>query len=114
MISTVQTPLPMRAAIEPNDWPHFCAPSPESLMISMTCSSIVWTALRGRSGVAAFIAGLPWQADADVAVLRAVDAEQLRIGPGRRVGIDVVGVAQAQECLHRARRAPAGAHGLDD
>ena len=41
MISTVQTPLPMRAAIEPKDWPHFCAPSPESLMISMTCSSSV-------------------------------------------------------------------------
>ena len=37
MISTVHTPLPMRAAIEPNDWPHFCAPSPESLMISITC-----------------------------------------------------------------------------
>jgi hypothetical protein len=37
MISTVHTPLPVRAAIEPNDWPHFCAPSPESLMISITC-----------------------------------------------------------------------------
>ena len=28
MISTVQTPLPMRAAIAPKDCPHFCAPSP--------------------------------------------------------------------------------------
>jgi hypothetical protein len=24
----------MRAAIDPNDWPQRCAPSPESLMIS--------------------------------------------------------------------------------
>ena len=45
MISTVHTPLPMRAAIEPNDWPHFCAPSPESLMISTMCSSSVRTFL---------------------------------------------------------------------
>ncbi|MHC4608662.1 MAG: hypothetical protein ACYTAF_17290 [Planctomycetota bacterium] len=27
-------PFPIRAAIAPNDCPHFCAPSPESLMIS--------------------------------------------------------------------------------
>ena len=39
MISTVQTPLPIRAAIAPKDCPHFCAPSPESLMISTTASS---------------------------------------------------------------------------
>ncbi|MCE3285498.1 MAG: hypothetical protein K0R70_1754 [Steroidobacteraceae bacterium] len=55
MISTVQTPLPMRAAIEPNDWPHFCAPSPESLMISTMCSSSVCRDLRSSSGVTAFI-----------------------------------------------------------
>jgi hypothetical protein len=30
-------PLPIRAAIEPRDWPHLCAPSPESLMISTMC-----------------------------------------------------------------------------
>ncbi len=34
MISTVQTPLPILAATVPNDWAHFCAPSPESLMTS--------------------------------------------------------------------------------
>ena len=35
MISTVQTPLPDLAAMAPSDWPQRCAPSPESLMISM-------------------------------------------------------------------------------
>jgi hypothetical protein len=38
MISTVQTPLPMRAAIAASDWPQRCAPSPESLTISTMCS----------------------------------------------------------------------------
>ena len=38
MISVVQMPLPMRAAIEPSDWPQRWAPSPESLMISTMCS----------------------------------------------------------------------------
>src|SRR5665647_582590 len=38
MISVVQMPLPICAAIAPRDWPHFCAPSPESLMISTMCS----------------------------------------------------------------------------
>src|SRR5579863_399435 len=38
MISTVQTPCPVLAAIAPSDWPHLCAPSPESLTISTTCS----------------------------------------------------------------------------
>jgi hypothetical protein len=28
----------MRAAMEPNDWPQRCAPSPESLIISTMCS----------------------------------------------------------------------------
>ena len=41
MISTVQIPLPIRAAIEPNDCPQRCAPSPESLMISTMASSSV-------------------------------------------------------------------------
>jgi hypothetical protein len=39
MISTVQMPLPIFAAIEPSDWPQRCAPSPESLTISTMCSS---------------------------------------------------------------------------
>ena len=38
MISTVQMPMPMRAAIEPSDWPQRCAPSPESLITSTMCS----------------------------------------------------------------------------
>ena len=38
MISVVQMPLPMRAAIAPSDWPQRCAPSPESLMTSTMCS----------------------------------------------------------------------------
>ena len=36
MISTVHTPWPDFAAIVAKDCPHFCAPSPESLMISTT------------------------------------------------------------------------------
>ena len=43
MISTVQMPLPMRAAIEPSDWPQRCAPSPESLITSTMCSLSVST-----------------------------------------------------------------------
>ncbi len=39
MISVVQMPLPVRAAIAPSDWPQRCAPSPESLMTSTMCSS---------------------------------------------------------------------------
>ena len=38
MISTVQMPLPLRAAIEANAWPQRCAPSPESLITSTMCS----------------------------------------------------------------------------
>ena len=38
MISTVQTPLPIRAAIAARDCPQRCAPSPESLTISTICS----------------------------------------------------------------------------
>ena len=38
MISVVQMPLPIRAAMAPSDWPQRCAPSPESLMISTMCS----------------------------------------------------------------------------
>jgi len=40
MISTVQMPFPILAAIDAKDWPHFWAPSPESLRISTMCSSI--------------------------------------------------------------------------
>jgi len=40
MISVVQMPLPMRAAIAASDWPQRCAPSPESLMTSTMCSGI--------------------------------------------------------------------------
>ena len=38
MISVVQIPLPVLAAIAPSDWPQRCAPSPESLMTSTMCS----------------------------------------------------------------------------
>src|SRR3970282_2538002 len=44
MISVVQIPLPIRAAMEPRDCPQRCAPSPESLMISTICSFSVLTA----------------------------------------------------------------------
>jgi hypothetical protein len=40
-------PFPILAAIDAKDWPHFCAPSPESLMISTTCSSRVAAGLSG-------------------------------------------------------------------
>ena len=39
MISTVQIPLPLRAAMAPSDWPQRCAPSPESLITSTMCSA---------------------------------------------------------------------------
>src|SRR5512132_3067083 len=39
MISTVQTPFPIFAETAPKIWPHFCAPSPESEMISRVCSA---------------------------------------------------------------------------
>jgi hypothetical protein len=54
MISTVQMPLPMRAAIAPSDCPQRCAPSPESLMTSMMCSLSV---VRVRPAVPAAIEG---------------------------------------------------------
>ena len=41
MISVVQMPLPILAAIAPSDWPQRCAPSPESLITSTMCSAIV-------------------------------------------------------------------------
>ena len=59
MISVVQMPLPICAAIAPSDWPHFCAPSPESLMISMMCSFSVVTGVVPETGVGAADAGLP-------------------------------------------------------
>ena len=49
MISTVHTPLPMRAAMAPSDWPQRCAPSPESLMTSTMCS-VSTTGSRARGG----------------------------------------------------------------
>jgi len=50
MISVVQTPLPMRAAMAPNDWPQRCAPSPESLMTSTMCSRSVTSVFARVSG----------------------------------------------------------------
>ena len=47
MISTVHIPIPIRAAMDPNVWPHLCAPSPESLMTSTMCSPSVTTDLSG-------------------------------------------------------------------
>jgi len=41
MISVVQIPLPVRAAMAPSDWPQRCAPSPESLITSTMCSESV-------------------------------------------------------------------------
>ena len=49
MISTVQMPLPILAAIEPSVWPQRCAPSPESLMISTMCSFSVTTGFLRRA-----------------------------------------------------------------
>ena len=58
MISVVQMPLPICAAIEPSDCPHFCAPSPESLMISMMCSFSRTGAL-ARAGAPAVLLVFP-------------------------------------------------------
>ena len=49
MISVVQMPLPVLAAIAPSDWPQRCAPSPESLITSTMCSVSVCAA-RGSAG----------------------------------------------------------------
>ena len=46
------------AAIEPSDWPHFCAPSPESLMISMMCS-LSRVGAFARAGALAVLPVLP-------------------------------------------------------
>src|SRR5678809_1381401 len=100
MISVVQMPLPMRAAIAPSDWPQRCAPSPESLMISTMCS-------RSVSTVLVVVSGRAVAAHAREAVLGDVDAEQ------RRAAAGVGAVAQAEIALHAARGAPAGAHRLD-
>jgi hypothetical protein len=47
MISTVQTPLPILAQVAPKICAHFCAPSPELVMISTVCSgtSFTWMSL---------------------------------------------------------------------
>ena len=68
MISTVQTPLPIRAAIAASACPQRCAPSPESLMISTICSlkvtAVFWSGValaflvargRGLTAVAAMV-----------------------------------------------------------
>ena len=58
MISTVQMPLPILAAIAPSDWPQRCAPSPESLMISTMCSLRVTTGFSACSiDVVSFMVG---------------------------------------------------------
>src|SRR6266545_5029573 len=139
MISTVHTPLPMRAAIEPSAWPQRCAPSPESLMISTTCCDSVVTVFAAARRD--FAAGL-WivmsfmsivasssrvrvvgsrqrvavprpdsrDAHAHEIALAQVDAEQ-RADAGRL--IRRIDVAQAQVRLHAVRRLAPGAHRLD-
>jgi hypothetical protein len=66
MISTVQMPLPLRAAIAASDWPQRCAPSPESLMTSTMCSGRLSAVLgeaagagEGRSMTAASVMASP-------------------------------------------------------
>src|SRR6266567_481944 len=139
MISTVHTPLPIRAAIAPNAWPQRCAPSPESLMISTTC----WV-----STVAAFLPGVSrawrgslatvfssvisvmgltrsrWMALASWARLGHADAHEISFpavdaeasaGAAAAVGdVRRIGVAQAQVRLHAAGGFAARAHRLDD
>ena len=47
MISTVQTPLPILAQVAPKICAHFCAPSPEFVMISTVCSDTSLTLTAG-------------------------------------------------------------------
>src|SRR5574340_697722 len=116
MISVVQMPLPMRAAIAPSDWPQRCAPSPESLITSTMCSAIVFAARAvldfGRSRVAvSFIVGTrSGEMHAGVAALVADDAEE---SIGALGLVDDLGVAQAEVRLHRARGLASRAHRLD-
>ena len=56
MISTVQTPLPVRAAMAPKDCPQRWAPSPESLTISTICSLNVTAVLLPAAGCAGLTA----------------------------------------------------------
>ena len=50
MISVVQMPLPILAAMAPSDWPQRCAPSPESLITSTMCSASVTASFGLASG----------------------------------------------------------------
>src|ERR1035438_7169029 len=107
MISTVQIPLPSFAAIAPSDWPHRCAPSPESLTTSTMCSLIVAAAL----ALKLFMVSL--RGHARVVVFADVDAELLPDAAGALGQVDDVGIAQPEVRLHLPRRIAPGAHRLD-
>src|SRR6187431_3797772 len=126
MISVVQMPLPIRAAIAPRDWPQRCAPSPESLMTSMMASGIAVRAARAlatglsRVRVSFMVSGL-WQAfrqcsgemNASEVVLLSRQAEERVLGPAALAPVNEFAVAQAEVGLHGARRLPTCAHRLD-
>ena len=117
MISTVQMPLPIRAAIAPSDWPQRCAPSPESLMISTMCSlSVSGAACRALEHGCRIVHGCG-------SLMRLLTRAKLRSAgsmPNRRAALPrpsiaygCVGVADAEVGLHAARGLAPGAHRLD-
>ena len=130
MISSVQTPLPICAAIAPNVCPHRCAPSPESLMISTICSlkrtAGFLAVLRTRAGSSRAGGDFPcgvgrWLSVILHSLRRRECARNCARGDRCRrtlpapfdVGIVDAGIAYAQIGLHAARGLAAGAHGLD-
>src|SRR5436190_2120720 len=126
MISVVQMPLPIRAAIAPSDWPQRCAPSPESLMTSTIASRIAVRAARalatgGSSITVSFMVSLrcscsrrcSGEMDAGEVVLLARQAEGRVLGFAALAPVDAAAVAQAEVGLHGARGLAARAHRLD-
>src|SRR5215208_3644165 len=115
MISVVQMPLHMRAAIAPSDWPQRCAPSPESLMTSTMASGIEVRAARalaagGSSVSESFMVDAPYggramsgEVDAGEVALLARHAEQRALRLAVALSVDALAVAQAEEGLHAAR-----------
>ena len=119
MISTVHTPRPIRAAIAPSAWPQRCAPSPESLMISIDVlrRASRLTTIRGASVA---MASRPPGDDADRVHSRTLtkfcSLESMPKSVPAPSGRAADGEPLRRECrgtLHRPRGLAASAHRLD-
>src|SRR5690242_17100475 len=126
MISTFHTPLPIRAAMAPRDWPQRCAPSPESLITSITCSARA-TGLLAEAPVRERWRGSCFSAISVMVLwferseLRSADAHEIALArreaepalDGTFARIRCARVAHTEVGLHAARGFAAGAHRLD-